>query len=264
VINFSGLPSGSPSGQLLRLLLRLVPKGLVVPILQGPLRGLKWIVGSSTHGCWLGSYEFVKQRAIAASLRSGDVFFDIGANVGFYALLGSRYVGPAGKVCAFEPVPKNLAQLNRHLQLNSCANVTVFDVAVSDRQGLAQFDSSLGPSEGHLAPNGGLSVRIVTLDVLVETGDVPFPDVVKLDVEGAEAQVLRGAEKLLGRKRPKIFLATHGEGPKEDCIGRLLRLGYEVDSIAGMPLEESDELLAVPHTMSLGVRGVARAPAPAG
>ncbi len=56
---------------------------------QGPLRGKKWIVGSSTHGCWIGSYEHKKQRTFWLSLRPNDVVYDIGANVGFYTLLAA-------------------------------------------------------------------------------------------------------------------------------------------------------------------------------
>lgn len=247
MINFSGVSNQSLIGRLLRQSLRLIPKGLVVPILQGPLAGYRWTVGSSNHGCWLGSYELAKQRAIAASLKPGDVFFDIGANVGFYSLLGSRLVGSSGRVFAFEPVPRNLVQLRHHLQMNSCSNVTVLDVAVGDRDGPALFDESGGSSMGHLAPSGSLSIRTVTLDALVESAQVPLPDVMKLDVEGAEAWVVSGAEKLLRAATPRIFLATHGENTKEECTKRLLHLGYEVSSFGGRPLEDSDELLAAPR-----------------
>jgi FkbM family methyltransferase len=208
------------------------------------LAGCRWTVGSSNHGCWLGSYELVKQCAIAASLEPGKVLFDIGANVGFYSLLGSRIVGPSGRVYAFEPVPTNVVQLKRHLEINACTNVTVLGAAVGDREGIASFDDSVGLSMGHLAPCGPLTVRIVTLDSLVQSGQIPMPDVVKLDVEGAEAQVLSGAERLLKARGPKIFLAVHGEKTKKECIERLLRLGYGVVSLGIKPLEESEELVA--------------------
>src|SRR5579864_334767 len=81
-INFSAINRSSLLGRILRLPLRLLPRGSVVPILQGPLRGRRWIVGSSTHGCWLGSYENGEQKILQASIRPGSVVYDIGANVG--------------------------------------------------------------------------------------------------------------------------------------------------------------------------------------
>ena len=105
-------------GRLLRLPLRLLPAGAVVPILSGPLRGRRWVVGAGPHGYWLGTYEADKQRLLQTLLREGDCFFDVGANVGFFTLLASALVGRSGRVVAFEPLPQNLAFLRRHLLLN--------------------------------------------------------------------------------------------------------------------------------------------------
>jgi len=81
---------------------------MTVPILQGPLRGKKWIVGSQRHAFWLGGYEPHLQRLIAREVKPGEIFYDVGANVGFYSLLASVLVGP-GKVFAFEQLPANVA-----------------------------------------------------------------------------------------------------------------------------------------------------------
>src|SRR5947209_9435920 len=93
-----------------RFSLGLLPQGMVVPILYGGLRGRRWIVGSAIHRCWLGFYECEKQRLISRVVRAGGVFWDVGANVGFYSLLASRLVA-SGKVFAFEPVQRNLVYL---------------------------------------------------------------------------------------------------------------------------------------------------------
>lgn len=110
-----------------------------MPILQGPLRGKRWIVSSSTAGCWLGSYELDKQRRFATTLRPGHVVYDLGANAGFYTLLASKLVGRSGHVVAFEPLPENLAALRRHLELNGVDNVTVMDAAVWSSGGTVRF-----------------------------------------------------------------------------------------------------------------------------
>lgn len=107
-MNISAVPHDSLVGRLLRWPLRFIPPELVVPILQGKLKGRKWVVGSSKHGCWLGSYEYHKRRLFEQLIRPGDTVFDIGAHVGFYTLLASILTGPAGRVFAFEPLPRNL------------------------------------------------------------------------------------------------------------------------------------------------------------
>jgi hypothetical protein len=132
VINFSGISCSKFVGQALRLPLRLVPRGAVVPIIQGPLRGRRWVVGSSNHGCWLGSYELAKQRTIIDLVRPGWTCWDVVANVGFYTLLFSQLVGPRGRVVAFEPAPANIPQLERHIRINGCANVDLVKTAVGD------------------------------------------------------------------------------------------------------------------------------------
>lgn len=96
-MNFSGISSKSALGKLLRAPLQLIPADLVVPIIQGKLRGNRWV----THGCWLGNYEYEKQRLLRNSVRPGSVCFDIGAHVGFYTLLMSRVVGPHRNSCLF-------------------------------------------------------------------------------------------------------------------------------------------------------------------
>src|SRR5439155_21100969 len=85
------LPSSkSLLGKAMRLPLRLIPRGAVVPILSGPARGVKSTVGSPTHGTWLGIYERTKQQLFQRSIRPGSVVFDMGAHAGIYSLIGAR------------------------------------------------------------------------------------------------------------------------------------------------------------------------------
>jgi FkbM family methyltransferase len=215
-----------PLARLLRLPLRLLPPERFVPILSGPLRGWRWVIGSATHGAWLGTYEREVQRLFQQSLRPGDVCFDVGANVGFYTLLASRLVGERGTVVAFEPLPRNLGYLRRHLEANRIRNVRLLPVAVSDRGGTAHFAEGNGPAMGSLAESGGLEVQTVTLDQLVASGELPAPSFVKIDVEGAEDAVLTGAAGLLRAHHPTILLSTHGYRHHQTCWSRLKEFGY--------------------------------------
>ena len=84
MINFSKISAKSLSGGLLRKLLGLIPNDTVLLILQGPMRGRKWIKGSGVSGYWLGTYELEHQQILSGLLRGGDVFYDVGAHVGFF------------------------------------------------------------------------------------------------------------------------------------------------------------------------------------
>jgi FkbM family methyltransferase len=243
-INFSAVASNTRAGKVLRCPLNWIPSEASVPILQGALRGKKWIVGSSTHGCWLGSYEYRKRQLFERSVRRGDVVYDVGAHVGFYTLLASILVGPNGHVVAFEPFPRNLSYLRRHLALNDVRNAVVMAGAVYDRGGIVQLTDRLDSCQVRVDDAGTLPVRAFTLDDLAFQGRLPAPTVMKIDVEGAEGAVLRGATRLLVEKRPLLFLSTHGGKVHAECCKLLVGLGYGLRPIDGSTVETSAELLA--------------------
>jgi FkbM family methyltransferase len=245
VINFSGISNSKLVGRALRLPLRLVPREAEVRILQGPLRGKRWIAGSSNHGCWLGSYEAAKQRKIIEFVRPGMVCWDVGANVGIYTLLFAELAGGGGRVFAFEPVPRNVELLRRHVSMNKYQNVRVSAGALGDFDGYAGFDPGPGASMGHIAREGSTQVACHKADTLLVAGEVEAPDVIKIDVEGAEADVLRGA-RLAVQGNPIVFLATHGAQVHHACLDLLRDAGYEVQALDGGRPEGTDEVLAVP------------------
>ena len=179
-------------------------------MLSGPLLGKKWIAGAGTNGCWLGMYEREKQTVFRALIRPGNVVYDLGANVGFYSLLASHLVGPSGKVFSFEPLPRNLALLEKHIVRNRMSNCTITAAAVSDHSGTACFEAQCNPHKTKLSPTGHITVRLVSLDELVASGEISPPDVIKCDIEGAEFDAIQGARATLSRYRPKILLALHG------------------------------------------------------
>ena len=225
--------TSEPMGWLARLVrvpFQMVPGDRPVRVLSGPLRGAAWIPRSATHGCWLGIYERRTQRLFSQQLSPGDVVFDVGAHVGFYSLLASRLVGPAGRVVAFEPLPRNLELLERHFSHNATSNVTVVKAAVGERTGEERFAGKGEPSMGSLAAEGEL-VDLVCIDDLVDRGDVPPPRLIKIDVEGAESRVLQGAAATLAKHRPAILLAAHGWKQWSECSRRLADLGYSLQLV---------------------------------
>jgi len=226
---FSDIRSNNPIGRLLRLPLSLLPKTTVLPVLQGAARGMRWIVGSGVHGMWLGSYEADKQKLLSQLPLEGTTVLDIGANVGFFSILLSRLVGSTGRVFSFEPLPRNIDFIRQHLLLNKIDNVEIVSVAVSDKLGSMKFADSPLHAQGYLTDRGDLEVSVITLDSLDNfTNPVSF---VKIDVEGAEADLLRGGEAFFKSNRPIILLATHSEAQVEDCRNILTRYGYSMEPL---------------------------------
>lgn len=222
-----------PLGRLLRFPLRALPRNLQIPVMTGLNRGLSWKVGAGIHGCWLGTYERQKMAFLAEFVRPGMTIFDVGAHAGYYTLAFARLVGSSGKVYAFEPDPENLANLRNHLAVNRITNADVIDAAVSDRTGSVSFALSADGYQGKLAAEG-TEVRSVRLD------EFPVPDVVKMDIEGAEGTALLGAQEILKQHKTHFFIALHGISDRE-CLHELQRHGYETRMIS------PGELHAWPH-----------------
>jgi FkbM family methyltransferase len=215
-------------GRILRLPLHLIPPKAEVRILRGPLRGKKWIVGAGHHACWAGTYEVDRLVAFGETISRGNSVYDVGANVGIYTLLASVKSGPTGKVFAFEPLERNLKHLRRHVMLNQMQNCKILGTAVSNVDGIRRFSTeSWDFSMGRLSPEGEIEVRSVTLDSCVYGVEaLKPPNVIKIDVEGAEAEVLEGATRVLSEFRPLVFVEVHGGQQHADCSALLRAKGY--------------------------------------
>ena len=159
----------------------------------------------------LPSQEAAVLAEIRARLRPGSTFVDCGANIGFFTVIASRLVGPTGKVFAIEMMPVTSDRLRQHVEANELTNVTVFQSALSDRTGESVIaflpESSHGQASIVRRENErGLEVTVTTRTLDDLLGDEPGPiDLVKMDIEGAEALALKGAEKVLSRTRAVIF-----------------------------------------------------------
>jgi FkbM family methyltransferase len=210
------------------------------------------VVRSGVHGYWLGSYEYSKRKAAEALIGPGAVVFDVGAHVGYYTLLASVLTGAQGHIFAFEPLPRNLFSLKEHLRLNGIANASVIEAAVSDRVGTGSFGQALSSFMGHLLPEassgGTLQVKVITLDAFVFPFEqrMPAPDCIKIDVEGAEMEVLSGARKVLAAGHPKILLATHSRELHQRCCALLRETGYTLMPVSKKEnIEKTDEIIAI-------------------
>lgn len=130
-------------------------------------------------------HEFLRE------LQKGDVVWDVGASVGLYSVFAAQVVGSSGVVCAFEPMKIRLRKLKRNARLNKADNLRLFQTALSNYTGSGRIDGE------QVAKSPGGSINLEIGDNLVATGKAPKPNVLKIDVEGAEWHVLDGMRDVL-------------------------------------------------------------------
>ena len=222
---------------------------LAIPIPQGRMRGMFWAPasGGKILRVLLGSYEREQTELFAKLVGPGSTVLDIGAHVGYYTLLAARLMRGQGKVVAFEPDPKNAAFLRRHVSANRAAK-TIVDVqqaAVGATSGSVRFSTGTGSGTGHVSADGPMEVRMIKLDDFVSAQGLK-PTHVKIDVEGAELDVLQGGRETLRRHRPVLFLSTHGTEPHAACCRLLAELDYKLEPILGGDVQSTSELLCRP------------------
>jgi FkbM family methyltransferase len=182
-------------------------------------------------------------RLFRALLREGDAVLDVGANIGRMSVLASRLVGSGGSVFSFEPSPKVVSSLYRNLQINGCENVIAHNSAVSDVDGPVTFHMPLGTNSGwgslrELGVGASLRVEVMCRRLDSMLGALPPIALLKIDVEGADLKVVRGAQQLVQRDQPIIVLEFSpswirqlGDDP-DSLVGFLDRLGYHLYEVS--------------------------------
>jgi FkbM family methyltransferase len=213
----SSLPNHWGKRTVLRLLRRVgcrgkaflwrVNNGTLVAI--DPSEGdAPWSVGWTCFA--VGEWEPHLEAFLRRSLAPGDVAWDVGANLGYFSAVMAQCVGPAGRVVAFEPVPPTYERLCQCKLRNGFSQMTTFQLALGAAQGFAQirYDPRLAGSASLHHENGAglhaVTVRVAVCDELVARGMVPPPRLIKVDVEGHERDVLRGARRTLMSCHPVI------------------------------------------------------------
>jgi FkbM family methyltransferase len=202
----------------------------------GPAAGLRFEVTlPEDKAIWAGIFEPEFSQALRNATRKGDICYDIGGYRGYMS--GVLALAGASQVIVFEPVPENVARLKRLIDLNPQLPIQIEQLAIGDIDGEAHFKIMPDESMGKLASSSfqaaraferDVVVQIVRLDTLVFERKSPRPDLIKIDVEGAEADVLEGARRTLNEYRPKILLEAHSEALAVFCRHKLDEVGYQL------------------------------------
>jgi FkbM family methyltransferase len=190
------------------------------------------------------NFEELEFSFILDFLREGDVFFDVGANGGFFTVAAAKKIGPSGHVYAFEPSLRERALLERNIEINNLDNVTILPFAVGDKNENIKFvlaeDGALNsiketnhPSQ---KPESEIEVRMVTLDWFVKENNIPKINFIKIDVEGAEKLAFEGSQEILSNINPMIlfeanqFTSTAFGYSKQDLFDCLHKHDYAIST----------------------------------
>jgi FkbM family methyltransferase len=247
------------------------PQDSQVEVVSGYGRNLKMILAIGDKSkpqetyYWLGLCELDVQRLFTKIIKNGFVVYDVGAFLGFHSLLAARFVGPSGRVYAFEPYPKNIKRINSHILLNKMQDrVFCIPRAITDKNGqalcqhLGQDDvirfTNIDCAEKVPLTADSLVAETIYLDEFVFQEGHPAPNLIKIDVEGQELKVLLGARRLLQEFKPVIICELHSAKLAQQIYEELRRAEYRIQDLRGKempPILEHSHIIAYPDTPRL-------------
>ncbi len=255
------MAGGDPGALALRAAVRWLEDG-VVRVPQGHAGGLafelRYMTISHAHlgSIAFGNLESGVQEAMVRHLPRGGTFYDIGANLGFFSLLGAHLAGLAeGHVYAFEAAPDNADAIIANARRNYVANITVIAKAVSAHSGRGRLQvvddqswSKLEDYGHHPFTENVIEVELVAIDDMLRSGELRPPTVVKIDVEGAEIAVIEGMRETIAAHHPVLICELHDT--HREFSAAMDEVGYRVVNLEGPgPIEEagpSAHALALP------------------
>jgi FkbM family methyltransferase len=218
-----------------------------IQIQHGPAKSL-WIRVNPRTGqnVQQGIGEPQVQQALVDHLRPGMTFYDLGANIGYFSLVAARLVGPNGHVVSFEADPEIAARLRENLARNNFLHVRVEQKAIWSEDttvSFARVDPNTSPDRGlgHVSSHSSgdtVTVEAVSLDRYVTAQNAP--DFLKCDVEGAEAEVFWGADRVLAGKRTILLIEMHSPENQRTLVQKFADLGYTVRNL------DENHVLALP------------------
>lgn len=235
------------------LLNRMPPSESQVFDCRGVLAGYRMSIDWNRFRSFIyGTWEPEVIGAVTATVKPGMAVIDIGAHTGYYTLIFAKCVGAGGRVFSFEPLPGNFALLQKNVELNHLQNVRLHNQAVFSRtQGITitVSDDQPNPGGGSMYGERGVKqydVDAVSLDDFCEKSALQ-PDILKMDVEGAEYDVLIGARKTIARYQPKLLIELHhfdGNLAAHPVPDLLIGWGYQIQWLERWQL--TSYILAMP------------------
>jgi len=221
----------------------------------GPLQGFRMSTDWTRYrGYIYGNWEPVATQAIVSNAKRGMCVFDIGAHLGYYSLLLAKCVGPVGRVVSFEASPGNFCTLQKNVLINKLENIELINLAVFSKSGtigisVSPTDASSGDwSISRQTDGDSIQVQTISLDQFCQAKSVS-PDFLKIDVEGAEFDVLMGGRETIGDCRPTMLIELHhfdGDIATNQVPDLLREWNYHVQWLERWP--QTSHILARPSS----------------
>lgn len=234
---------------------------VLLPVLRGPAKGLRFRLDLQNRmetAYFLGTYESTIVKKIAHICQKGWTVWDCGTYLGFYTVLFAKLVGPEGRVVAFEPDPRNMLRTRENVALNKFNNVQFIHAAIGAPVGEIEFilsdntnshipGSYVGATAEEYAKiervDALIRVPCLSLDEAFLNRDIPRPQLIKLDIEGAEKEALQHAHRITSEAKPLIVLELHNP----ECDAAAWRfaqsVGYSLQSLTdGRVLQTPEEV----------------------
>ena len=242
-----------------KLIQKLIfPINSIQTIKAGFLKGKKIVITQNTQ--WspiIGRWEPAMQYIFSKIVKNGDIYYDLGANYGLHGIQCSSLVGETGMVYNFEPLESNIKEIDINYSLNNISNFINVQKAVSNKSGQGSFSVASHASQGSL--NGfenKIDIILTTIDDFVELGN-PMPNILKMDIEGAEGDCLEGFERNFDNCNPIMIIELHN--PEADLkVGKFLKKhnykAYRFDTFKNIRFEEIKNL-ELPHPHLDGIWG---------
>lgn len=197
----------------------------------------------------MGTYEAGLRRVFEQFIKSGMTVVDVGANIGIYTLLAARKTGSKGRVYAFEPEHANFELLEKNVELNEYSHVTTIPMALSDKHGQAQIYLSASGNGSHsmyrndAVTDNTENIQCVSFDEFWEAEGRPTIHFIKMDIEGAEAAVLRGMDRFLHATDALTMVLEFYPGglraagsPPDEFLANVSARGFRLQVIDGVEI----------------------------
>lgn len=238
--------------------------------------------GQIARDIFTNAFERSEVELIAAALKSGDIFVDVGANIGFYSLIASHFVGQSGHVISFEPSKITFSNLNKNIKLNQkfSNNINLFNVGLGNLENeklILRRDTGYGDAEKYIAPKNNMldhklpnvaaldeseEITVTTLDGLLKGTERQNVDFMKLDTEGFELFALQGAKETITNSKNIILMlectplgtarAGYTQRDVSDFIKSCGLLLFYFDEIRGKFCEDEEGLYRAGNIWATG------------
>ena len=219
-------------------------------VIAGPAHNLSLRLDARKQTAILfGTYERGNIDFLLKHVSQGSIFWDIGANLGYFSCIVAR-IAVKGCVVSIEPLPDNIELLNEHIHLNRLKNVFLVEKAVSSWQGQGLFIKADNPYMGRISEKrenqdlDQIEISVTTVDQLASSG-LPLPTILKIDAEGQEGLILEGAVTVLKERSPSLLIEIHTLEAAGHCWDILRSLGYDIQALrkdVGEPVEKYQDI----------------------